>query len=227
MTELREPLAEFFSRSKQMVLNFKHIPEDTQDNENIALYFKDMEKEGLNPRLPENRQKFNNRALELTGKRYLVSSYAEDRISMLEGSSIAKEGRTIHLGVDIFSKDLEDVLAPCDGEILRIGREVETHSFGNYLILKPNDNDLPYLFFGHLAFGVDANGEVKAGQQIASLGDYLNNENGGWSRHLHLQCFKDMPSEDEPLVGYGLASDMAEIEELYPDPMQFFPDIKL
>lgn len=226
MIQLAAPLPELFTRSRRLVLNFKDIPADTPANESIAAYFKQMEGQGKNPRLPQHRQAFNNSVLASTGCRYLVSAYGEDRIAMLQGSSIAQEGRTIHLGVDIFCKDTEPVMAPCSGTIVRTGRENEAHSFGNYVILQPDDNELPFLFFGHLSFDLPKQGHVEKGQTIGALGDYANNENGGWSRHLHLQCLRDLPPAGQASPGYGSAGDTA-ILAAYPDPMAYFPSWKL
>ena len=80
--------------------------------------------------MPENRQRFNNQYLERAGLRYLISRYAEDRIEMLRGSQIEKEERTIHMGIDIFSKDLEDIFVPSDGEIVASGKETCDHALG-------------------------------------------------------------------------------------------------
>jgi hypothetical protein len=145
----------------------------------------------------------------------------------LAGSSIAKEGRTYHLGIDIFSHDLEPVFAPCDGEIVRVGREPEDHSFGNYVILRSADGSLPLFFFGHLGFELPQPGPVSKGQVIGRLGDYTENENGGWSRHLHLQCLSKLPPKSVVPPGYAAKSDFLLAKSQYPDPLQFFSDWKL
>lgn len=227
MLALTELMPELFTRSRRLILNFADIPENTDEQESIAQYFKGLEAQGLDPRLPENRQAFNDRLLTRTNYRYLVSAYGEDRFSMLKGSSIAAEGRTLHLGIDIFSKDLEPVLAPCDGTIVRVGREPETHSFGNFVILQPDDTTLPFLFLGHLSFDLPQLGRVTQGQVIARLGDYTENENGGWSRHLHLQCVAELPPEGKAPLGYGSAKNMDGLRVDYPNPMSYFPEWKL
>jgi hypothetical protein len=224
MTELTEPMPEVFTRSRWLILNFSDIPEDTPDVANIAVYFRDMQQQGSNPRLPEYRQAFNDCLLQETGDRYLVSNYAEDRSAMLQGSQIAAEGRTFHLGIDIFARDLDPVLAPCDGTIVRVGREPAAHSFGNYLMLRPATDGLPLLFFGHLSYDLPSLGVVKKGETISRLGDYKDNENGGWSRHLHLQCLKDLPPEGLAPIGYASRENLPEAEVLYPDPLRYFPD---
>ena len=222
MQYFREPLKGLFTQSRCMVLDFANIPPFTPESENIAEYFRVLEANGQNPREPQQRQAFNDQLISRYGCRYLVSSYGEDRNSMLKGSAIAQEGRTIHLGIDIFATDLETVFAPCSGTIVRTGREQEAHSFGNYLIFQPKNPSLPLIFFGHLGSSLPTTGSVKAGESIGTLGDFHNNENGGWSRHLHLQCLRDMPKKDEVPIGYGSLKRLPELFDKYPDPMKYF-----
>lgn len=220
------PLTDMFTRSKLMILDFAHIPEDLPSKENIQLFFEQQTKLGKNPRLPEHRQVFNNNMLSATNARYLVSQYGEDRSAMLAGSVIAKEGRTLHMGVDIFSKDLEIVYAPCDGEIMRAAYEEQDHGYGHYVIFKPDDADF-YFFFGHLSKDLPVLGPVKAGQIIAKLGDYHQQENGGWTRHLHLQICKDLPPEGKTPIGYSTKGSFAENNQKFPNPFDYFPEWKV
>ena len=81
-----------------------------------------------------------------------------------------------------------------------------------------------YIFFGHLAHDKHAPGNVSAGQQIATLGDYVDNENGGWSRHLHLQILTKLPPEGAAPDGYVSKDVLAEAQKLYPDPKDYFPN---
>lgn len=224
---MHEPLQQLFNASGLMILDFSQIPADTPPTSNIKLFFTDSQARGINPRLPENRQHFNNRMLAATGARYLVSRYGEDRRAMLAGSVIAKEGRTLHMGVDIFSKNLETVYTPCNGQIVQIGHEPDDHSFGYYAILKPEDFEGVYFFFGHLSSKQSTLGAVIAGQPFATLGDYPGHENGGWSRHLHLQILTNLPPSNKAPIGYSSTADFLTNSTLYPDPMPYFPNWKL
>jgi murein DD-endopeptidase MepM/ murein hydrolase activator NlpD len=143
---------------------------------------------------------------------------------MLAGSSIADEGRTLHMGIDIFSRDLETVYAPCDGEIIRTAYEAQDHGYGNYLILKPEGLGGIYFFLGHLSKELPALGAVKAGEPIAVLGDYADDENGGWSRHLHLQMTTELPPEGKTPDGYSAKVDFPKNSQRFPNPMQYFPE---
>lgn len=223
MTAMNEPLQGLFAESRWLTLDFGQISGDTPDSQNIQRFFEQCRQEGLDPTAPEQRQRFNDRVLTEMGARYLVSRYGEDRSAMLAGSSIAAEGRTLHLGIDIFCRGQEVVYAPCSGEVIATGREPQDHSFGYYLVLKPADQDC-YLFFGHLSAEPPIRrGRVDAGQAIARLGDYADGENGGWSRHLHLQLFASPPLGQADLIGYSSRADFATNQRRYPNPMTLFP----
>lgn len=217
------PLEELFTHSRWLTLDFSRISPQTPDSQNMQLFFEQCQRDGLDPKSPEQRQRFNERVLAETGFRYLVSRYGEDRSAMLDGSEIAAEGRTLHLGVDIFCRDQETVYAPCDGEVIATGREPQDHSFGYYLVFKPTDQDI-YLFFGHLSAEPPVRrGQVSSGQAIARLGDYADGENGGWSRHLHLQLFTKPPLGQANLIGYSSRAKFSDNQHHYPNPMDLFP----
>lgn len=218
-TNPAELMPKLFTNSEIMILDFNQIPLSFPKYKNIKLYFENSNRLGLDPKLPENRQKFNNDFLYNSGKRYLISQYAEDRIEMLKGSKIAQEGRTIHLGIDIFSKDLENVYAPYDGQVVRAGKEAGSHSFGHFLILQPNTSTFPhYIFLGHLSKRLPAIGAVKRGEIIAQLGDFIDEENGGWSRHLHVQLLEKLPDDDSLPPGYSSKKNLEENKVRFPDP---------
>lgn len=222
MPILSEPLPELFARSQTIILDFAQLTDELPVSQNIQNYFKDAQANEVNPRLPENRQQFNNTMLEETNARYLIGRYGEDRVAMLADTPAGKQGRTLHMAVDIFSRDLEPVYAPCDGEIVISAYEDGFGEYGNYLIFKPANEEF-YIFFGHLAqSGQNIAGAVKQGQQIAHLGDYANNENGGWSRHLHLQILKELPAKGKTPDGYSTKEDFEKNALLYPNPMKYF-----
>jgi hypothetical protein len=220
MNNTIQPLfPEIFTKSEIMILDFNQIPSGLPEYKNIKIFFENCYKKGIDPKLPENRQNFNNNFLEKTNKRYLIGRYLEDRIEMLRGSEIETEGRTIHQGIDVFSKDLELVSAPCDVEVIKIGREKGEHGFGYYMILKP---DLMitknYIFIGHLSKDLPKLGKYSSGQELARMGDYENNENGGWSRHIHVQLLSNLPINNDIPWGYSAKQNLDQAMMEYPDP---------
>ena len=127
------------------------------------------------------------------------------------------------MAIDVFAQSQESVFAPCDGMIVASEYEPGEHNFGHYLILKPDDAALPYIFFGHLAADKREVGAVKSGEQIARLGSYEHLENGGWSIHLHLQLLAGLPTVGEAPIGYSSKQDLEANRRHFPDPQSIFP----
>ena len=217
-----EPLPKVFSSSELLILDPARIDVDTAPEDNIEAVFALYKRKGINPRLPQYRQEFTDSFLDRHKVRYAVGGYGEDRSLMLAGTLIAKQGRSIHLGLDAWSKNLEPLLAPCDGSIIRTGYEEQSFGYGHYLIFQPVDKTMPYIFFGHLGSDLPALGTVKAGMEIAHLGDWRNNENGGWARHVHIQMLRQLPPEGETPIGYSSQADFELNSQKYPNPLGYF-----
>lgn len=75
-----------------------------------------------------------------------------------------------------------------------------------------------YIFLGHLSKDLPNMGSVNKGQKIAELGDYVNGENGGWSRHLHVQLLADLPQNNLLPPGYSSKENLVQNMIKYPDP---------
>jgi len=226
MYDFVEPLQGLFSSSKRLVLDFTKINSDAPVNENFEKIFLEYKAGGLNPRKPENRQLINNKLLDETGFRYLIGQYGEDRTAMLADTPAGKEGRVMHMAIDVFSKDLEPVFSPCNGEIIKGSYEPGFGEYGNYIIIRPDGADF-YFFFGHLSSDRPSIGRVSKGQQIVRLGDYAENENGGWSRHLHIQMLTEPPVDGTTPDGYSTKGDFAANSIKYPNPLDYFPEWQL
>ncbi len=234
-TEFAEIMPELRTRSEVVYLDFNEIPPYYSPYKNIRLFFEECQRKSINPRLPQQRQAFNDRFLHESGQRYLLGRYLEDRSSMLEDSFIETEEGTIHLGLDIFSRELEPVFVPYDGTVALTGEEQGEWSYGHYLILEHQLQSLTwYSFFGHLARPALNPGRlVHKGEQIAVLGDHQ--ENGGWSRHLHYQLLRESGEFREPKesgkfnksrwfqeieapFGYCRKEEMENYKQRHPDP---------
>ena len=223
---LIEPLAELNTRSRVIVLDFSKIPKDTSQDESIEVYFKDLTQKGENPRLPQNRQAFNDHILRKTKSRYLVGQYGEDRVVMLADTAAGREGRTIHMALDIFAINQEEVVSPCEGMIVRSDYEQGFGEYGNYIIIQPKGADY-FIFLGHFSGERRGIGVVQQGEVVGRLGDYRNNENGGWSRHLHLQILRELPPEGKTPDGYSTKDQYEFNANRYPNPLNYFTDLKL
>lgn len=215
-----------FASSKKLVLDFSKIDANTPMDENFETIFNEYIKKNKNPRLPKNRQQINEALINSSGFRYLIGQYGEDRTAMLSDTTAGKEGRVIHMAIDVFSKDLEQVYSPCDGEIVVSDYEEGFGEYGNYLIIRPSNENF-YIFLGHLSWDRPKTGKVSKGQKIARLGDYHENENGGWSRHLHIQILKNLPGKGITPDGYSTKDGWKRNSDAFPNPLQFFPEWKL
>jgi len=103
--------------------------------------------------------------------------------------------------------------------------EDQPSGYGNYLVLRPNEADAPYVFMGHLSSRYMRRlGAVSAGEAIGRVGDFASGENGGWSRHVHLQMLRDLPPEGETPIGYSTRHEFRENAERFPNPLNYFPD---
>jgi len=232
--DFAEVLPEMRTRSEVVVLDFAALDLVEIGNvpkyKNISYFFEECRQQGINPREPTQRQRFNNRFLEESGKRYLIGRYLEDRTTMLPPAQVT-QGRVFHEGIDLFCRDLEPVYAPCDGEVVQAGQEPGEHSYGFYVILRHkirnkelNNEEIknPYLkneewfsLYGHLASQIPGVGKfISKGEEIARLGTIK--ENGGWSHHLHFQLALEI--EDGPPYGYCTADEIEEVKKKYPDP---------
>lgn len=226
MFDFSEPLEGLFNSSKLLVLDFSKINSRVPNNENLEKIFQEYRSKNLNPRKPENRQLINNKLLDETGFRYLIGQYGENRTAMLADTPAGREGRVMHMAIDVFAKDLEFVFSPCDGKIIISGYEPGFGEYGNYIVIQPDRADF-YFFFGHLSFDRPNIGRVFRGQEIARLGDFPKNENGGWSRHLHIQMLTKLPGNGITPDGYSTKEAFGTNSIQYPNPLDFFPEWQL
>ena len=223
---MHEILPEMLDRTELLVLDPNGIIAN-DSHKDYFTYAKQHAGEGRNVKSPQERELFNNNVLQRTGSRYLFGRYLEDRSYFLDGSYMAQEGRVLHLGIDLFCATQEPVFAPCDGQIVVSANEELEHGYGNYLVLQPDDETLPYIFFGHLREDKYGIKQVQKGERIANLGYYDNFENGGWSIHLHLELLKQLPKIDEAPIGYSTKKDLSMNSAQFPDPMLLYPDWKI
>lgn len=217
--DFAEVLPQMRTRSEVVILDFADLDLAKIGNapkyKNIFYFFEECRQQGINPREPTQRQRFNNRFLEESGKRYLIGRYLEDRTAMLPPIQV-EEGRIFHEGIDLFCRDLESVHAPCHGEVVQSGQEPGEHSYGFYVILKHKTKDEEWFsLYGHLASQIPEVGNfISKGEEIARLGTIK--ENGGWSHHLHFQLALEI--EDGPPYGYCTLNEIEKVKKKYPNP---------
>ncbi|MDR2148523.1 MAG: peptidoglycan DD-metalloendopeptidase family protein [Tannerella sp.] len=126
---------------------------------------------------------------EKQGVKWSISGDRENRIDLYrQNEQIMREGRTVHIGLDIIAPVKTPLFSPLDAEVFHVEYEPGLGNYGWLTVLKSIINDAPYyLLFGHLAQeGLKEVGTLlKAGEIFAYIGDY--HENGNWFHHTHLQ----------------------------------------
>jgi len=135
------------------------------------------------------------------------------------------EGRTVHLGIDVFAPPGSPVHAPLDGVVRNARNNVGRQDYGPTIILehRVEDAEGPFVFYtlyGHLSAasleGLEAGREVKKGERIAAVGPFP--ENGDWPPHLHFQVILDMLGEEGNFPGVARASAFEVWRDICPDP---------
>lgn len=149
---------------------------------------------------------------------YTTNAY---KISLNEGY----EHRTIHLGVDFWTKAYSAVHAVENGEIFACHDNANDRDFGPTIILKHVVNELIfYTLYGHLSreslVGKKIGQAILKGEKIAEIGN--TNENGNWASHLHFQIVLDMLGLQNDFYGVSSPSQWAVFSSICPDPNLLF-----
>jgi 4-aminobutyrate aminotransferase-like enzyme len=137
------------------------------------------------------------------------------------------EGRTVHLGIDVFAAAGSPVYAPYDGVVKFAQDNAGRQDYGPTIILEHiaegagNDGGVItfYTLYGHLSrnslAGMIPGCPVKKGERIAWIGPFP--ENGDWPPHLHFQIMLDLLGENGNYPGVCKASERGVWLSLCPD----------
>jgi 4-aminobutyrate aminotransferase-like enzyme/Ser/Thr protein kinase RdoA (MazF antagonist) len=127
------------------------------------------------------------------------------------------EGRTIHLGLDIFAGPGTPIFAPLDGTVYAVANNTKRLDYGPVTILQ---HEGFFTLYGHLADTPLAVGtRVTAGQEIARIG--ARPGNGDWPPHLHFQIIRDLLDLGCDFPGVAAAGQREVFTALSPDPASF------
>ena len=135
----------------------------------------------------------------------------------------------IHLGIDVFCAAGTSVFAPLDGRVEILANNEQELDYGPMMVLRhevPKENEF-FTLYGHL--GLDAltrvseGQEIKAGEQIATVGEPPTN--GNWPPHLHVQQISDLLGLGADFPGVALKSQQQYWFGVSPSPARFFPEI--
>jgi 4-aminobutyrate aminotransferase-like enzyme/Ser/Thr protein kinase RdoA (MazF antagonist) len=162
------------------------------------------------------------------GARFGIGRYDEPRLVYVtelfrHASNWQDENRTVHLGIDLFCEAGSPVFAPLDGTVHSAANNAAAGDYGPTIVIEHVAEDGSVRFFtlyGHLSVesldGMTPGRRVKAGEQIARLGDIA--VNGGWPPHLHFQVVADMLGRLGEFPGVAAPRERDLWLSLCPDP---------
>lgn len=151
-----------------------------------------------------------------------IGGYKEER-SLYSRSELFtdEEPRTIHLGVDIWTKAGTSVYSPLEATVHSFGNHRVHGDYGPVIILQHEvEGEVLHTLYGHLStmslHGLYEGKIIKKGEQFASLGAY--HENFHWPPHLHFQLIRDMEGYKGDYPGVCKASEKEIYLDNCPDP---------
>lgn len=161
--------------------------------------------------------------LSLNKSRAGIGRYAEDRTIYLHSGlfNSSSENRTIHLGIDIWTDEMTEVICPLKGAVHSFRNNAGTGDYGPTVILEHNINGTRfYTLYGHLTMESIADltiGQaVEKGEIIGRIGSH--EVNGRWPPHLHFQIIADMNGKTGDFPGVCSKSQREYYLRLCPNP---------
>ena len=129
--------------------------------------------------------------------------------------------RTIHIGLDLWTKAGTKVLAALDGVVHSFQYNNNLGDYGPTIILKHILNNIEfYTLYGHLSLKslehLKIGQSVTKGAIIATLGDAA--VNGDYAPHLHFQIIKNIGNHSGDYPGVCSTKDVPYYLENCPDP---------
>jgi len=162
---------------------------------------------------------------QLGKKKYGYGGYLENRVIYKRSDHFQQgESRSMHLGVDVWTKTLHPVFCPLDGTIHSFK---DNNNFGDYgptIILEHKHINLNfYTLYGHLSAdslkGMAIGSTIKKGSIFCELGAI--NENGNWPPHLHFQIITDLEGRHGDFPGVCAPAELSHYQQICPNPYQF------
>jgi len=131
------------------------------------------------------------------------------------------EPRRLHLGVDIWGKAGEPVMAPMESIVHSFAFNDARGDYGATIILQHKlDGNIFHTLYGHLSLGslekLQEGDIIKKGQRFAAFGKPI--DNGHWPPHLHFQVIEDMQGNIGDYPGVCKYSEKEKYLANCPDP---------
>lgn len=161
--------------------------------------------------------------LDHTGVAFGLGKYNEDRSIYKRSRHFdgAEAPRTVHLGVDIWSFEHQNVYAPLDAKVHSFGNNDNFGDYGATIILEHQTNNFTfYTLYGHLSLESLKNchegQNISKGEHFAKLGQEF--ENGHWPPHLHFQLITNMYDYKGDFPGVVTLKEREKYLGICPDP---------
>ncbi|ALI99856.1 peptidoglycan DD-metalloendopeptidase family protein [Rufibacter tibetensis] len=152
-----------------------------------------------------------------------VGGYFENRViyRRSEHFDTSTEGRSVHLGVDIWAPAGIPIYAPLEGTVHSFQDNANFGDYGPTILLQHELEGIPfYTLYGHLSRtsldGLSAGKRISAGEQVATMGPYP--ENGDWPPHLHFQVMTDLLGKSGDFPGVCAPSEEGYYRQICLDP---------
>ena len=157
--------------------------------------------------------------LQKNNKKAAIGGYLENR--RIYRRSKHFEGRSIHLGIDIWAKAGTPVFAPTDAKVHSFQNNTAWGDYGPTIILEHCvAGSIFYTLYGHLSLhslkGLYEGKELTRGSQFAEFGNFP--ENGDWSPHLHFQIITDLLGKKGDFYGVCSPQEQEKFAQICPNP---------
>ena len=162
--------------------------------------------------------------MKTAGADVAIGHYCEDR-NVYESDFFVDEGkesRTVHLAVDLFAPAGTPVYAALDGKVF-LFHDNTAHLDNGPMIVLEHQTDRGVKFhtlYAHLSResleGLSVGKEIKAGQQIATMG--TEEVNVGWPPHTHFQIIMDLCDMAHDIFGVAALSELPVWRSICPNP---------
>lgn len=131
------------------------------------------------------------------------------------------EPRSLHLGIDLWTKADTPVYCPVAGTIYSIQDNAGFGNYGPTVIIEHTVQDQNFfVLYGHLSSNdlprLSEGDHINAGECFAHLGNV--SENGGWPPHLHFQLIANLLGMKGDFPGVAKLSERDKYFEICPDP---------
>ncbi|GGF32215.1 peptidoglycan DD-metalloendopeptidase family protein [Echinicola rosea] len=162
--------------------------------------------------------------LDAANKQFGIGGYLEPRAIYHRSEVFGKddqERRSLHLGVDIWTKAGQPIYAPLLGRVHSFQNNEGYGNYGPTIILQHQCEGVNFFsLYGHLSntdlHGLEVGQTVHPGQEFAHIGPFP--ENGDWPPHLHFQLIMDLGDHWGDYPGVCAPKDLDFYHNNCPDP---------